>query len=520
MSATMASTTVCARLDERSRLHPHRVMYRVGEQVLTYGEMGRHAVEVAAGLAAAGLGKGDRIAVLSEQSLQGWQLIYGCARLGVVPVLLNFRLTPAELAFIVADSGARLLLSTTLLAPLASAMALEPAVERQQLEAFITGCAGGQPPDVDVRGSDDLVQLYTSGTTGLPKGVRITHDNLWHLSQAASSELAGFAADSVHLVAAPLFHVAGYAYGLGGLATGSPSVLIPLFDPVAVVSAIETYRCTNSLLVPAMLQAIVEHPGTASADLSTMRGILYGGSPMPEALMRKVAGRFGCGLSQTYGLTETSGFATLLRFDDHEAAMAAAPGSIAADRIASAGYPVPGCEVAVIDADGAALEAGAQGEVVVRGPLVMAGYWNRPEANAAQLDADGWFHTGDIGYLREGYLFLVDRLNDMVVTKGENVFPGEVERVLAEHPAVLEVAVIGVPDEQFGERLSAVVVLRSERTLTVAEVQEFCRPHLARFKIPRSLEITAGPLPRTPSGKVLRRVVREPFWTGHDRQIH
>lgn len=516
----MESMTVCGRLEERSRLHPERVMYRVGEHVVTYGEMGRRAVDVAAGLTAAGLARGDRIAVLAEQTLQAWQLIFGCARAGVVPVLLNFRLTPDELTFITADGGCRMLLSTPLFGPLAAAISVEPAVERQDLASFISGCVGGEPPDVDVLGSDDLVQLYTSGTTGLPKGVRITHDNLWHLSQAASSELAGFAADSVHLVAAPLFHVAGYAYGLGGLATGSPSVLIPLFDPVAVVQAIETYRCTNSLLVPAMLQAIVEHPGTGTADLSTMRGILYGGSPMSEALMRKVAGRFRCGLSQTYGLTETSGFATLLRFDDHEAGMTAQPGSTEAARIASAGYAVPGCEVAVVSEDGGMVGDGSPGEVVVRGPLVMAGYWNRPEANAAQLDSDGWFHTGDIGYLQDGYLFLVDRLNDMVVTKGENVFPGEVERVLAEHPAVLEVAVIGVPDEQFGERLSAVVVLRTGQALTVLEMQEFCRPHLAGFKIPRSLEIVAHPLPRTPSGKVLRRVVREPFWGGHDRQIH
>lgn len=516
----MTATTVGDRLAERSRLHPHRVMYRVGEDVRTYGDMGRRTVEVAAALHFAGLTKGDRIAVLAEQTLEAWELIYGCARIGVVPVLLNFRLTPAELSFIVADGGCRMLLSTTLFAPLAAAIDLKPEVERQELAALVGGCTAGQAPDADVAGSDDLVQLYTSGTTSLPKGVRITHDNLWHLSQAASSELAGFAADSVHLVAAPLFHVAGFAYGLGGLATGSPSVLIPLFDPVAVVQAIETYRCTNGLLVPAMLQAIVEHPGAGVADVSTMRGILYGGSPMSEALMRKVAGRFGCGLTQTYGLTETSGFATLLRFDDHEAAMAAAPGTAAAARIASAGYAVPGCEVAVIADDGAPVDGGVSGEVVVRGPLVMAGYWNRPEANAAQLDAEGWFHTGDIGYLQDGYLFLVDRLNDMVVTKGENVFPGEVERVLAEHPAVLEVTVIGVPDEEFGERLTAVVVLRSEQALTLAEMQEFCRPHLAGFKIPRSLEIVAEPLPRTPSGKVLRRVVREPFWAGRERQIH
>ncbi|MBA3524123.1 MAG: AMP-binding protein, partial [Geodermatophilaceae bacterium] len=465
--------------------------------------------------------KGDRIAVLAEHTLAAWELMYGCARAGVVPVLLNFRLTPAELGQIVADGECRLLLSTPLLGQLGNAIPIAPETARHDLAQFVASCVGGVAPQVEIGPDDDLVQLYTSGTTGLPKGVRTTHENLWHLSEAASHELPGFATDSVHLVAAPLFHSAGFSYGFSGLANGAACVLVPLFDPVLVAQLIQDFRCTNSLLVPAMLQAVIEHPGNAGTDFSSLRGVLYGGSPMPAALMRAVAERLGCRLTQAYGLTETSGFATLLRWDDHEAALAAEPGSAAAVRIASAGYPIPGIEVGVVDDDRSPVAVGTPGEVVVRGPLVMPGYWRRPEENARLIDADGWFHTGDVGYLDDGgYLFLVDRKNDLVVTKGENVFPGEVERVVCEHPAVREAAVIGVPDEQFGERLKAVVVLRDGQSLTLHELQEFCRPQLAGYKIPRGLDVVGDPLPRTPSGKVLRRAVRAPYWAGQERQIH
>ncbi|MBA3249776.1 MAG: AMP-binding protein [Geodermatophilaceae bacterium] len=517
----MHPVTVPARLAERARLHPHRVMYRVGEQTRTYGEMGRRAEEIAAGLTEAGLGQGDRLAILAEHTLEAWELVFGCARAGVVPVLLNFRLIPAELGQIVADGRCRLLLSTALLGQLGAAVPLEPQTERRDLAEFVTGCVGGTPPDVEIGEHDDLVQLYTSGTTGLPKGVRTTHGNLWHLSEAASHELPAFASDSVHLVAAPLFHSAGFSYGFAGLASGAQSVLVPMFDPVQVAQLIATHRCTNGLLVPAMLQAVIEHPGNADADFSSLRGVLYGGSPMPASLLRAVATRLGCRLTQAYGLTETSGFATLLRWDDHEAALAAEPGSPAAQRIASAGYAVPGIEVGVVDDDRNPVDTGSPGEVVVRGPLVMPGYWQRPEENERLIDPDGWFHTGDVGYLDEdGYLFLVDRKNDLVVTKGENVFPGEVERVLADHEAVREVAVIGVPDESFGERLHAVIVLREGTELGLAELQEYCRGQLAGFKIPRGVDAVEGPLPRTPSGKVLRRALRAPYWAGHERQIH
>ncbi len=352
----MHPVTVPARLAERARLHPHRVMYRVGEQTRTYGEMGRRAEEIAAGLTEAGLGQGDRLAILAEHTLEAWELVFGCARAGVVPVLLNFRLIPAELGQIVADGRCRLLLSTALLGQLGAAVPLEPQTERRDLAEFVTGCIGGTPPDVEIGEHDDLVQLYTSGTTGLPKGVRTTHGNLWHLSEAASHELPAFASDSVHLVAAPLFHSAGFSYGFAGLASGAQSVLVPMFDPVQVAQLIATHRCTNGLLVPAMLQAVIEHPGNADADFSSLRGVLYGGSPMPASLLRAVATRLGCRLTQAYGLTETSGFATLLRWDDHEAALAAEPGSPAAQRIASAGYAVPGIEVGVVDDDRAAAQ--------------------------------------------------------------------------------------------------------------------------------------------------------------------
>lgn len=527
MSPGYEPATVAGRLAERARLHPHRVMFREGDRVITYGEMARSARSIATGLTADGIGPGDRVGLVAEHTLESWQLLMGCAMAGVVPVLVNWRLAPPEIEFILGDAGCVAVAATDRFGELVAALQLDAALRRPRIAAWVAELAEGGPADLPpAEPGADLVQLYTSGTTGLPKGVRTSNAALCGLLEAMGSELAGFAADSVHLAAAPLFHIAGYGYALAGLSRGAETVLLGMFDPAEAGRLIEAHRCTNSLLVPAMLQAVVECPDSADRDFSSLRGVLYGASPISVALIRRVVDRFGCRLTQAYGLTETSGLITFLRWDDHEAGLAAIEAGASPDgsdhrdvrRLASAGYPYPGSEVAVVDGAGDRCPDGVPGEVVARGPLTMSGYWNRPGVVA--VDADGWFHSGDVGFLDDGYLFLVDRLDDKVVTKGENVFPGEVERVLGEHPAVLEVAVIGIPDDAAGETLAAVVVTREGAALTLAEAQEFCRPHLAGFKLPRRLVLSDEPLPRTPSGKILRRVIREPFWAWHDRRVN
>ena len=504
--------TIAEMLEARAAIHPGREFLRCGEVTLTYREMAERADAVASGLLRSGVGPGSRVGVLSEHSVALWELLLGCCRLGAVPVLVNTRLAPPEIDAVLSDAQAAVVLCSDTFAALAP--------NGQSLSDF---CAASKqidplprPPGRD----DDAVQLYTSGTTGLPKGVRTSHRNIVELLAAVVTEVPGMGTDSVHLVAAPPFHIAGFGYGLLALTTGAVSVLLPAFEPAAVLKAIESERCTSSLLVPAMLQAVVEHPDCVTTDLSSMRSVLYGGSPMPASLMRTVVERLDVDLTQAYGLTETTGFATLLRWDDHRAGMAAPSGSSAARSLLSAGAPVPGTEVVIIDESGVVAPAGCPGEVIVRGPTVMAGYWNRPKANAQALDADGWFHTGDIGFLESGQLFLVDRLGDKIVTKGENVFPGEVEQILADLPEIAEVAIIAVPDDDHGECLCAVVRFRAGAALTLRDLQDACRGQIAGYKVPRRLVVADEPLPRTPSGKMQRRLVREPFWAGHERRVN
>lgn len=520
--------TLAALLDERARIHPDRVMLCQDDEELSYSAVAQLSQNAAAVLRAGGLRSGSRFAVLSEHTISLWVVLLGAARIGAVPVLVNTRLAQPEIEVILEDAECSLVLYSQSYSDSAEklwqGLDARPA-DIVDLQSMVSEFADiGRPARAAAHQrpapEDDLVQLYTSGTTGLPKGVRTSNANMIELLTLVHTELPHFGPESVHLVAAPPFHIAGYGYALAGLMGGAQTVLVPEFDPTEVARIIEDRRCTNTLLVPAMLQALLDTPSTDAYDLSSIRSILYGGSPMSEALMRRVVQRFEADLTQAFGLTETTGFATLLRFDDHRRGLAARPGSTDAAILSSAGYPVPGCELAVVDDRGARRDEGQPGEVLVRGPLVMAGYWNRPDANASVLDDAGWFHTGDVGYLEGGRLFLVDRLGDKIVTKGENVFPGEIERILAELPAVSEVAVVGVPSEEYGEMLCAVVVLSAGRSLTLGDVQDACRDRLAGFKLPRRLEISDSPLPRTPSGKVQRRLVREPFWESEARRIN
>jgi len=518
------AATLVDQLAELARIHPERLALRDGQSptALNYRELESAATGAARALLVRGVGRNDRIAVFADQTPEVWVALHGALRLGAVPVLVNWRLTVIEATQIVRDSGARLVVATDRWTDLARSVAEQCGAEvvsaRTLVEEGATANASRLPDRPDP--SDVAVQLYTSGTTSLPKWVCNTHCNVMGLLAVLSSELPGFAADTRHLVVAPLFHIAGFGFGVGALAVGAPIILLEQFDPAAVLDLIEAHRITHSLLVPAMLQAVVAVDGATERDASSLRGVLYGGSPMSLSLMRSVRDVLGCPLTQAYGMTETTGIATLLRFDDHTAgldadAVGAANDDAALTRLASAGRVLPGTEVRIDDPD----SSGA-GEVLVRSAMVMSEYWNRPEANTSTIDADGWLHTGDIGRLdADGYLFLVDRKNDTIITKGENVFPGEVERVLVEHPSVRDVAVVGIPDDSFGEMLCAVVEAVPGSAPTLQELQAFARDRLAGFKLPRRLEIV-DELPRTPSGKVMRRLVREPFWADQERRIH
>lgn len=355
--------------------------------------------------------------------------------------------------------------------------------------------------------------MYSSGTTGRPKGVRITVGGLLWAVRAFG---ARFDVDetSVSLVPTPYYHIAAGGWSLITLAAGGRLVQFQEPTPGTMLAAIRTHRATHAAMVPVIIQILCAAPDLDPADVASLRHIVYGASPIPESLMLRAKEVFGTELSQSYGLTETLGVTTLLGPADH------VPEPATVHRLRSAGRAVEGIEIAIVDPDsGATLASGEPGEVVVRGPSVTTGYWRRPEATAEAFLADGWFRTGDVGTLDdEGYLYLKDRLKDLIVSGGENIYPAEVENALAGHPDVGEVAVIGIPSPQWGETQLAVIVPVAGAHPAEAEIIDYCRARLAHFKCPTAVRIV-DVLPRNPSGKVLKRDLRQPYWADQEGTI-
>jgi long-chain acyl-CoA synthetase len=486
---------------------PDAVALRHGERALTYRELDERSNRLAQGLLAAGAGPGVRIAHLDRTGTEVIELLFAVSKVGAVLVPLNWRLALPELTAIVADAGAPLLFAGAAFADSAAsiAQALEPQCATVEIgpeyEAWIAEHAAVDSGARGVSG-DTVVQMYTSGTTGVPKGVLTTHRNL--AAAAETSPLWAFDADSVSLTALPMFHIGGIGWAFVGLWNGATTILVSEFDPAAVLALLERRGVTNAVFVPTMLQMLTGAPGATERDYSALRSIAYGASPITTPVLKRALRTFGCSLFGIYGLTETTGAAVQLDADDHD------PDGRREHLLRSVGRPYPWVELRIVD-PAATIECGPGevGEVWLRAPNVMAGYFNRPEETAAALTADGWLRTGDGGYRDdEGYLFLTDRIKDMIVSGGENVYPVEVEEALARHPAIDQVAVIGVPDERWGETVKALIVRRSGATAGADELVAFAREQLATYKLPRIVEFV-DELPRTPSGKVLKRELRE-----------
>jgi len=511
-------------LDFYGRTTPHAEFVAERDRSLTYGEARRATNRIANALLGAGLQKGDRFGLVAKNSIEYALIYFAASKAGVVPVPLNYRLAAPEWQFILDDADAQLVFADGEFCD-----ALMPVVENladvQALVALGADAPSGTPklsdwagkaseehPKSSVKSTDDVIQMYTSGTTGRPKGAVLTH-------HSACSNVAQFAPSTRDglrgriLLAPPLYHIAAACILFNGVAYGESFLLHRDFDPQATVQSLQNDGVGMLMAVPAIIQACVAVPGVDQASYPRLRCIGYGGSVIAEEVLRRALEVFDCDFFQGYGMTESSPILTLLTPEDHRRGLAGEGGLLL-----SAGRAVAATDLYIADASDEEVPLGTMGEIVARGPQLMRCYWKRERATKETLRG-GWLHTGDAATMdEEGYVFIQDRMKDMIVSGGENVYPREVEEVLFKHPAIADAAVIGVPSERWGETIHAVIVGKGEDRPDAEALGEFCREHLGGYKIPRSVEWLDA-LPRNPSGKVLKRVLREPHWEGRERKV-
>lgn len=495
------------------------------DRATSYAELDARSSRAAQALLALGLEPGARVAFLGHDSDLAFEFVLAAAKARAVVLGINWRLTAPEIEYILRDSGAELLA----VAP-AFADALAPLLPRLPALRKIVVVGGshalGEPyeawraaapardPELPVSREDVVVQMYTSGTTGRPKGVQLAHRSFFAVVEglrAAGDPWIGWSREDVSLLDIPSFHIGGLWWAMTGLGAGATNVVMDRFVGWKALELLERHRVTKVCMVPAMIQVLLSEPRAKGTDFGALGHVVYGGSPIPRTLLERALETFGCGLAQIYGLTETGNTAVCLRPEDHL--------DLDSELLRAAGRPYPGVELRCIDAQGNALAPRSVGEICIRSPANMVGYWRQSEATARTL-VDGWVHTGDAGYLDErGYVYVHDRIKDMILYAGENVYPAEIESVLCAHPGVLEAAVIGVPDERWGELVKALVVRRPAASVSARELIAFARRELADFKLPKSVDFVEA-LPRTPSGKLKKAELREPFWQGRDRQVN
>jgi long-chain acyl-CoA synthetase len=484
------------------RFYPGRTALARDGGFRTFRELHTRVEGIAGTLTSHGFGPGDRLAILLPNGPDYIELIHACSMLGVIAVPLNTRLSTKEIDRVLEDARPRGIVRHSSLGVPEVQLSWQQVIDQEPLPI-----SSDSLPKVFYDPEAVLGLIYTSGTTGQPKGVMVTHENV--LADIHNFNYwMRYVEGGTYLHAAPIFHIADFPSIFAAPAFGARQITIPKFSPQIFCETVQREYVTHTVLVPTMINLLTQLPDAGKYDLSSLQVLAYGGSPMaPELVHRTRELLPNVKLIQVYGLSET-GFLTGLQDEEHTE-----------DKLTSCGRPCPGVDLQVTDTSGKEVEAGQAGELIVRGANVMRGYWNNPEETFNAF-RDGFFRTGDIGQQdTAGYFYILDRLKDMIVTGGENVYSGEVEDVIYGHPAVREVAVFGVPDPQWGELVMACVVLKPGATLTADDLIAFCRRSLASYKLPRRVEFSQTDLPKNPSGKVLKKTLRESFWTHQQRAV-
>lgn len=509
------------------RNFPNRVAIIDGDSRYTYREFGERVQRLAGSLQEMGIQKGDRVGLLMLNSFHYLEIFYASYLIGAVMVPINFRLSGPEVSFILRDAGVKVLfyhrefqqlinlfrtdvdsIEQYVLAELAPIAASDALFYEDLLDREVAW------KEVALSENDLAGIFYTGGTTGLPKGVMLSHKNL--LVNAFQISLAiDLRQDDIYLHAAPMFHLADGANTVSLTLAGAAHAHVRAFDPKRVLETIQQEKVSSITLVPTMINMLVNHPEVSEYDLSSLKRLLYGASPIPAEVLKKAMTVLDCKFYQAYGMTEASPVLTVMRPEHH----VTDGDPKAMKRLGSCGQPIYNVELKIVDPEGNEVPNGAVGEIIARAPNIMQGYWNRPEETADAL-RDGWYWTGDMAAMdEERFVYIIDRKKDMIVSGGENVYSVEVENVIYQHPAVMEAAVIGVPDEIWGESVKAIVVAKPGSELNEAELIAFCRNYLANFKVPKSVEFVET-LPKSGAGKILKRSLRDPFWTGRNRNVN
>lgn len=495
------------------------IAYRTPTANWSFAEVNRQASRVAQGFISLGIGHEDRVACLTKYIVETTVLAFGANKAGAVCVPVNWRLSADEIGQIICHGEARFLMVDEEFLPVVRMLEL-PAVRKivvteqcSATESFADWCGifpATDPGHVPMP-NDTTLQPYSSGTTGLPKGVEISHRNLLAACETLRHDFGYESGRSVTFHTLPTFHIAGLVMSIGSFTSGIATVAFPKFEPASVITAFAEHRITHTYFVAAMIHALLQEPGVEYADFSSLEVISYGASPISEKVLVDALHMFKCGFVQMYGLTETTGAVVDLLPEDHD------PGGPKRHLLRSAGRPVPGVSMRIVDtATGNDLPDGKVGEVWILSEQNLKSYWRNVEATReaypeGRENGIGWFRTGDAGYSDKGYLFIKDRIKDIIISGGENIYPAEVENVLMQHPFVKDCAIIAVPDEKWGESVKACVVLQPDAQSSSQDIIDFMRERIAHFKCPRSVDFLET-LPRNPSGKILKKILRGPYW--------